>query len=192
MISPIRLMGFLLLSLCLSASAFAQTVVTLQTTQGNVVIELNDQKAPRTVANFLKYVNDGFYDGTIFHRVIPGFMVQGGGFSPNMKEKETGRPIVSEARNGLRNETGTIAMARTNDPNSATSQFFINVADNAFLNASASNAGYTVFGKVIGGMDIIQKIAVVPTKTVGFHENVPVQPVVIQSIRVTKSAASDK
>ena len=161
--------------------------VELETTMGNIVIELNQEKAPYTVANFLEYVKSGHYDGTIFHRVIDGFMIQGGGMDANMKEKSTNAPIQNEADNGLKNEVGTIAMARTSDPHSATAQFFINVKDNSFLNFSGKNPqgwGYTVFGKVIEGMDIVNKIKGVPTGKYGFHADVPTTPVVITHAKV--------
>ncbi|PKZ69639.1 cyclophilin [Moraxella osloensis] len=161
--------------------------VELETTMGNIVIELNQEKAPNTVANFLAYVKSGHYDGTIFHRVIDGFMIQGGGMDANMTEKSTNAPIQNEADNGLKNEVGTIAMARTSDPHSATAQFFINVKDNSFLNFSGKNPqgwGYTVFGKVIEGMDIVNKIKGVPTGKYGFHADVPTTPVVITHAKV--------
>lgn len=161
--------------------------VELQTTMGNIVIELNQEKAPNTVANFLEYVKSGHYDGTIFHRVIDGFMIQGGGMDANMKEKSTNAPIQNEADNGLKNEVGTIAMARTSDPHSATAQFFINVKDNSFLNFSGKNPqgwGYAVFGKVTEGMDIVNKIKGVPTGKYGFHADVPTTPVVITHAKV--------
>ncbi len=161
--------------------------VELETTMGNIVIELNHEKAPNTVANFLEYVKSGHYDGTIFHRVIDGFMIQGGGMDANMKEKSTNAPIQNEADNGLKNEVGTIAMARTSDPHSATAQFFINVKDNSFLNFSGKNPqgwGYAVFGKVIEGMDIVNKIKGVPTGKYGFHADVPTTPVVITHAKV--------
>lgn len=161
--------------------------VELETTMGNIVIELNQEKAPNTVANFLEYVKSGHYDGTIFHRVIDGFMIQGGGMDANMTEKSTNAPIQNEADNGLKNEVGTIAMARTSDPHSATAQFFINVKDNSFLNFSGKNPqgwGYAVFGKVIEGMDIVNKIKGVPTGNYGFHADVPTTPVVITHAKV--------
>lgn len=161
--------------------------VELETTMGNIVIELNQEKAPNTVANFLEYVKSGHYDGTIFHRVIDGFMIQGGGMDANMKEKSTNAPIQNEADNGLKNEVGTIAMARTSDPHSATAQFFINVKDNSFLNFSGKNPqgwGYAVFGKVTEGMDIVNKIKSVPTGKYGFHADVPTTPVVITHAKV--------
>lgn len=161
--------------------------VELETTMGNIVIELNQEKAPNTVANFLEYVKSGHYDGTIFHRVIDGFMIQGGGMDANMTEKSTNAPIQNEADNGLKNEVGTIAMARTSDPHSATAQFFINVKDNSFLNFSGKNPqgwGYAVFGKVTEGMDIVNKIKGVPTGKYGFHADVPTTPVVITHAKV--------
>ena len=161
--------------------------VELETTMGNIVIELNQEKAPNTVANFLEYVKSGHYDGTIFHRVIDGFMIQGGGMDANMTEKSTNAPIQNEADNGLKNEVSTIAMARTSDPHSATAQFFINVKDNSFLNFSGKNPqgwGYAVFGKVIEGMDIVNKIKGVPTGKYGFHADVPTTPVVITHAKV--------
>ncbi len=170
----------------LSLSAWAgNPIVEMKTNQGTIVIELDQAKAPKTVANFLQYTKDGFYDGTIFHRVIDGFMIQGGGFEPGMKQKPTRAPIENEARNGLRNVTGSIAMARTQDPHSASAQFFINLKDNAFLDyPSRDGWGYAVFGKVVEGMDVVNKIAKVPTGNAGFHQNVPTTPVVIESVRL--------
>lgn len=156
--------------------------VLLETTSGDILLELYPDKAPETVANFLKYVDDGFYDNTIFHRVIPNFMIQGGGMDAKMKEKQTREPVKNEADNGLKNERGSIAMARTSDPHSATAQFFINHADNEFLNHTAPTRdgwGYAVFGKVIDGMDVVDKIAKVKTRTQGIHENVPTDMVLI-------------
>lgn len=161
--------------------------VELETSMGNIVIELNQEKAPKTVKNFIDYVNAGHYDGTIFHRVIDGFMIQGGGMDANMNEKATNAPIENEADNGLKNEVGTIAMARTSDPHSASSQFFINVKDNSFLNFSGKNPqgwGYAVFGKVTEGMDVVNKIKGVPTGKYGFHADVPTTPVVIIHAKV--------
>lgn len=161
--------------------------VELETSMGNIVIELNQEKAPKTVKNFIDYVNAGHYDGTIFHRVIDGFMIQGGGMDANMNEKATNAPIENEADNGLKNEVGTIAMARTSDPHSASSQFFINVKDNSFLNFSGKNPqgwGYAVFGKVTEGMDVVNKIKGVPTGKYGFHADVPSTPVVIIHAKV--------
>jgi peptidyl-prolyl cis-trans isomerase B (cyclophilin B) len=150
---------------------------------GNIKIELDAAKAPNSVANFLAYVNKGHYDGTVFHRVIPGFMIQGGGFAAGMNQKPTDKPINNEANNGLKNDKYTLAMARTNDPHSATAQFFINVADNAFLNHTAPSAqgwGYAVFGKVVAGTEVVDKIAAVKTGTRGFHGDVPKEDVVIE------------
>ena len=161
--------------------------VRMTTSQGDIVIELDAAKAPKTVENFLSYVKSGFYNGTIFHRVIPGFMIQGGGFEPGMMQKPTRSPIKNEADNGLANAIGTIAMARTNDPHSATAQFFINVKDNGFLNHSAPNPqgwGYCVFGKVTQGMDIVQAIEKVKTTSRMGHQDVPEQDVVIESVTV--------
>ncbi|WP_323072497.1 peptidylprolyl isomerase [Mycetohabitans endofungorum] len=158
-------------------------MVELQTNHGVIKLELNADKAPKTVDNFLNYVKKGHYDNTVFHRVINGFMIQGGGFEPGMKQKPTDAPIDNEANNGLKNEVGTIAMARTNDPHSASAQFFINVNDNDFLNHSAPTPqgwGYTVFGKVVEGMDVVNKIKAVRTGTSGFHQDVPLEDVVIE------------
>jgi cyclophilin family peptidyl-prolyl cis-trans isomerase len=158
-------------------------VVVLDTSMGTIKIELLADKSPITVKNFLQYVDSKHFDGTVFHRVIPNFMIQGGGMEPGLKEKPTKDPIQNEAGNGLSNTRGTIAMARTNDPNSATAQFFINLKDNDFLNKSARSAGYCVFGKVIDGMDVVDKIAQVPTGTAGMHQNVPTKDVVIKAVR---------
>ena len=163
-----------------------QTVV-LNTNYGPITLELDSEHAPKTVENFLTYAREGHYDNTIFHRVINGFMIQGGGFSPGMKQKDTHAPIKNEANNGLKNTTGTIAMARTNDPHSASSQFFINVADNDFLNFKSETPqgwGYAVFGKVTDGMDVVNKIKGVKTGSSGFHQDVPKEDVVIQSVTV--------
>src|SRR5690554_1096236 len=157
--------------------------VKLTTNQGDLVIEVDLEKAPRTSENFLQYVKDGFYDNTIFHRVNDGFMVQGGGFEPGMKQKPTRDPIQNEANNGLKNEVGTIAMARTQAPHSATAQFFINIADNAFLNHRSPDLhgwGYCVFGRVIDGMDVVDAIRGVRTGSRGFHQDVPLEDVVIE------------
>lgn len=150
---------------------------------GVITLELDQDKAPNSTANFLEYVNKGHYDNTVFHRVIPGFMVQGGGFEPGMKEKKSGTPIANEAGNGLKNDNYTVAMARTNDPHSATAQFFINVADNSFLNHTAPSAqgwGYAVFGKVVGGTDIVDKLKATKTGRKGFHDDVPNDDLVIE------------
>lgn len=160
--------------------------ITIETSMGTMEAELFQDKSPESVNNFLKYVEEKFYDDTIFHRVIEGFMVQGGGFTPGMKQKNTHAPIKNEATNGLKNDRGTLAMARTNDINSATSQFFINHADNNFLNHSGNSPhtyGYAVFGKLTKGLDILDKIAKAPTGNSGLHQNVPKEPITIKSIR---------
>jgi len=158
--------------------------VKLETSMGDIVIELNEKAAPVTVKNFLRYAEESFYDGTIFHRVIPNFMIQGGGFKSDMQQKKTHEPIINEAKNGLKNDRGTIAMARTTNPNSATAQFFINHRNNDSLNYSPQNPGYAVFGKVIEGMDVVDKIAAVKTSQKGSYSDVPVEPVVIKSAKV--------
>jgi len=159
--------------------------VKLETSMGNIVIELNEQAAPVTVKNFIEYVEAGFYDGLIFHRIIPGFMIQGGGFTQQMAQKETRDPIVNEAKYGLSNMRGTIAMARSSDPDSATAQFFINHKDNDFLDyIDDSKAGYAAFGKVTEGMDVVDAIASVETATRNGMDDVPVEPVTIQSAKV--------
>jgi peptidyl-prolyl cis-trans isomerase B (cyclophilin B) len=150
---------------------------------GDITLELDQAKAPKSVENFLAYVKKGHYDNTVFHRVIPGFMVQGGGFEPGMKQKPSDAPIQNEANNGLKNDNYTVAMARTNDPHSATAQFFINVADNAFLNHTAPSAqgwGYAVFGKVVAGKDVVDRIKAVKTGRKGFHDDVPNDDVIIE------------
>ena len=157
--------------------------VLLTTSAGEIEVELDADKAPVSVKNFLDYVDAGFYNGTVFHRVIPGFMIQGGGFDTDMSQKETRDPIKNEADNGLRNLRGTLAMARTQAVNSATSQFFINHNDNAFLDHGSRDFGYAVFGRVASGMDVVQKIAAAPTGSRGGHQNVPLEAVTIQSIR---------
>lgn len=177
-----------LLPLCvfLALPALSATVV-LETNHGAIEIELNEEKAPNTSKNFISYVKKGFYDGTIFHRVIDGFMIQGGGMTADMKEKKADAPIKNEAQNGLRNEKGTIAMARTSDPHSASSQFFINVVDNDFLNHTAPTSagwGYAVFGKVSKGMDVVNKIKSVATTSKAGHSNVPVDAVIIKSAKL--------
>lgn len=162
-------------------------MIKFTTNHGVITLELDAEKAPKTVANFLAYVESGHYDGTIFHRVIDGFMIQGGGMGVGMKEKVTNAPIENEAGNGLKNDRGTIAMARTNDPHSATAQFFINVKDNDFLNfraPSGSGWGYCVFGKVVEGMEVVDKIKGVKTGNQGFHQDVPVEDVVIEKAEV--------
>ncbi len=175
----------LLLALVAPLVLAANPQVEIQTNQGRIVLELYADKAPKTVDNFLQYTKDGFYDGTIFHRVIDGFMIQGGGFTQDMTQKATRAPIENEAKNGLRNDIGTVAMARTNNPHSATAQFFINLVDNRNLDyPSFDGWGYTVFGKVREGIDVVKKIGQVRTGNQGGHQNVPASPVVIQSVKL--------
>ncbi len=162
-------------------------MVTLETNYGDITIKLFKDKAPKTVDNFLQYVEEGFYDNTIFHRVIDGFMIQGGGFTEDMDQKPTNEPIENEANNGVSNTRGTLAMARTNDPHSATAQFFINVKDNDFLNFSSESMngwGYCVFAEVVDGMEVVDKIRSVKTGNSGFHQDVPVDPVVIEKATI--------
>lgn len=158
-------------------------LVQLETSLGRIHLVLDKEKAPISVDNFLKYVRAGHYDGTLFHRVIPNFMIQGGGYDPDMSERPTRPPIRNEAKNGLRNVRGSIAMARTNDPNSATAQFFINIKDNPALDFGIRGAGYAVFGQVVEGIEVVDKIVAVPTRLRGDHQNVPTTPVVIQRVR---------
>ncbi|GGR90531.1 peptidylprolyl isomerase [Streptomyces eurythermus] len=163
------------------------STVELNTSAGRIVLELNDAEAPKTVENFLAYVRSGHYDGTIFHRVINNFMIQGGGFTPDMKQKSTLAPIQNEADNGLKNDNYTVAMARTNDPHSATAQFFINVSDNAFLNHTSKSPngwGYAVFGRVTEGQDVVDAIKGVKTGSRQGHQDVPTEPVVIESAKI--------
>jgi len=170
-----------------AAPAAAPVRVALETSQGRIVVELRADKSPKTVANFVQYVKDGFYDGTVFHRVIDGFMIQGGGFTPDMAQKPTRAPVVSESENGLKNVRGTLAMARTADPNSATAQFFINVVDNPKLDyPNPDGHGYTVFGRVVEGLDTVDKIRAVPTGRRSFFENVPLTAVVIKSAQIVQ------
>jgi peptidyl-prolyl cis-trans isomerase B (cyclophilin B) len=177
---------FIIFACVVSSSAFAESSdprVRLETNHGTIVLELNPEAAPHTVDNFLAYVREGFYDGTIFHRVIKGFMIQGGGLTPDMQKKATREPIENEADNGLENLQGTIAMARTNEPHSATSQFFINTVDNASLNFKAKNPqgwGYCVFGKVVEGMEVVDVIENLPTTTQSGRRDVPQEPVLIE------------
>ncbi len=169
------------------AAAADLVKVRMETTLGNLVLELDREQAPLTVANFLDYVEEGYYDGTIFHRVIPKFMIQGGGFTPDMKQKATHEPIDNEADNGLTNARGTIAMARTMEPHSATAQFFINVVDNDALNhrdKSTRGWGYAVFGKVVNGMKVADRIVAVPTTSHAMHRDVPKEPIVIEKVTV--------
>ncbi len=189
MISRRTRTAFVAATLAIGAHVLAQAqTVKLATSAGDIVVELDAAKAPKTVANFIEYVKAGHYDGTVFHRVIPNFMIQGGGMTADMKEKPTRAPIPLESGNGLDNVRGTIAMARTMDPNSATAQFFINVTDNGFLNKAQSRDGngYAVFGKVVSGMDVVDKIRVVPTGAKGMHRDVPLQPVTINKATVEK------
>ena len=177
-----------------AAPAWAQTAaaprVLLSTSEGDITLELDAMRAPKTVENFLAYVRAGHYEGTIFHRVIGNFMIQGGGFTADLKQKPTRAPIPIESRNGLKNERGAIAMARTSDPNSATAQFFINVVDNARLDfPSFDGHGYTAFGKVVAGMDIVDRIRDTPTKADGPHQNLPVQPIVIRKAQILAAAS---
>jgi len=167
--------------------------VQLNTSAGEIILRLRPDRAPVTVANFERYVRKGFYDGTIFHRVIPGFMIQGGGFKPGLTRKQTSQPITNESDNGLHNNRATIAMARTSDPDSATSQFFINLVNNHYLDGSKGRPGYAVFGKVIRGMGVVDAIAKVATTTRDGFQNVPVKPVVIESARmINRSVALGK
>jgi cyclophilin family peptidyl-prolyl cis-trans isomerase len=187
-----RAAAALLLGSCIAGAAWSaqDPRVKLSTTAGDIVVELYPEKAPKTVANFLQYVRDKHYDGTIFHRVIDNFMIQGGGFDRNMTERRTRPPVQHEGRfayaHGLKNERGTVAMARTADPDSATSEFFINLKDNAFLDPTPSNPGYTVFGRVVSGMDVVDRIRGVQTTTVGMYQDVPIVPVVINSATIVK------
>ena len=179
-------------ALLLSTGAFAANPqVEIRTNFGAITVELQPEKAPLTVDNFLQYVKSGFYKGTIFHRVIPGFMIQGGGFNKAMEQKAARDPVGIESNNGLKNDVGTIAMARTQNPNSATAQFFINVADNAFLNYTAPTVrgyGYTVFGRVVKGMEVFEKIAQLPTGAGGpFPQDVPQQQVVIEDVKLVEA-----
>ena len=171
----------------LQAASSEKTLVEFQTSQGNFTVQLYPEKAPKTVANFVQYVKDGFYDSTIFHRVISRFMIQGGGFERDLSEKNTRAPIVNESNNGLLNELGTIAMARTADPDSATAQFFVNLGDNQFLNYAGpdpESVGYCVFGKVTSGLEVVQKIGLSATGNLGRHSDVPVKPITIKSARL--------
>lgn len=191
------LIGVLLYMLTTStySAEVKSPLVSMKTNFGTIIIELNPTKAPKTVANFLRYTREGFYDGTIFHRVIDDFMIQGGGFTQKYQQKETHEPINNEADNGLKNVRGTIAMARTNDPHSATAQFFINVKDNHFLDYTSSTPrgwGYTVFGKVIEGMEIVDKIKKVPTGSGGpFPTDVPQNPVIIEKLYVVDDKVAE-
>jgi peptidyl-prolyl cis-trans isomerase B (cyclophilin B) len=177
---------FLSMTLFLNIALAGNPMVVMETSHGTIEIELFQEKAPKTVANFLKYVDAKFYDGTIFHRVINNFMIQGGGFTEKMQEKKTREPIKNEANNGLRNDVGTLAMARTSDPHSATGQFFINVADNAPLNHTGETMngwGYAVFGKVTNGMHVVNRIKMVKTGNLAGYSDVPMDPVIIKSVK---------
>jgi len=197
-----QLLGMIILALTglMPATAFTQdnnpdakgtgmVTVTMQTNQGVITLELDGDKAPDTVANFVAYASAGYYDGTIFHRVIPGFMIQGGGFDADMNQKPVNAPIKNEANNGLKNVTGSVAMARTNDPHSATAQFFINLKDNTFLDHTSPDPrgwGYAVFGKVTDGMDVVQSIEAVPTGNRSGHQDVPLEAVVIEKVTISE------
>ena len=177
------------LFLAVSLPSMAATHVLMETDMGNIRLVLDESKAPKTVANFVRYARKGFYDDTVFHRVIDGFVIQGGGFTEDLVQKATDKAVANESGNGLKNTAGTIAMARTADPDSATSQFFINLADNGFLNhkdQSPQGYGYAVFGKVIGGMDVVRNIGKVSTTDQAIHQNVPVKPVIIRRVNILK------
>lgn len=182
------------LAIFYTTQLYAAPSVEFETSQGNFVIELYPEKAPKTVANFLQYVKDGFYENTIFHRVISRFMIQGGGFERDLSEKSTRAPITNESNNGLLNEVGTIAMARTADPDSATAQFFVNLANNQFLNfvsADPEEIGYCVFGKVTSGLEVVQKIGITPTTSVGRNSDVPIKPITIKSVKLLTEALKE-
>ena len=183
-------LGCLFIATTFTQHAFAEgnAMVVIKTSKGDIKLELFADKSPVTVENFLTYVKDGHYDGTIFHRVIDGFMIQGGGMDANMKEKQTRAPIKNEASNGVSNKKFTIAMARTNDPNSATAQFFINLEDNNFLDKNPQSAGYAVFGQVVEGSNIVETIGKVKTGNKGFHQDVPTEPITIESIKVVEAS----
>ena len=194
-ISPLRRLLARTLLATLAAStlvprnaAAADPRLQIVTSAGTIVVLLDAARAPKSVANFVQYAKSGFYTSTVFHRVIPGFMIQGGGFTADMREKPTRAPIALESRNGLRNLRGTLAMARTSDPNSATSQFFINLVDNPALDyPGADGNGYAVFGRVVAGMDVVDRIAATPTHDFGPYQNVPQQPVLIQSVSIVNN-----
>jgi len=171
--------------MAVSSLALAEHHVMMKTSQGDITIELFEEKAPLTVHNFLNYVKEGFYSGTQFHRVISGFMIQGGGFTVDMERKQTQAPVKNESTNGVNNKRGTIAMARTRDPDSATAQFFINVVDNLNLDAMGPRPGYTVFGRVVEGMEVVDKIAATKTTTKSSYRDVPIKPIIIESLEIT-------
>lgn len=183
----LQLLAAALMATAAAGAALAQKV-SLDTSEGTIVLELERDKAPKTVDNFLAYVRAKHYEGVIFHRVIENFMIQTGGYKPDLSEKSTRPPIALESRNGLSNARGTVAMARTNNPNSATAQFFINTVDNAFLDQpnARDGEGYAVFGKVVEGMDVVDKIRTLPTQASGMHQNLPVKPVIIRKATVEK------
>ena len=188
-----HLIAFALLASSALSALAANPMVELKTSQGDIVVEVFADKAPKSADNFIQYVKDGFYNGTVFHRVIDGFMVQGGGFDADMKQKSTRAPIENEARNGLRNDVGTLAMARTADPHSASSQFFINLVANTALDyPSRDGWGYAVFGKVVKGLEVVETIAKQPTANRGFHQNVPVEAVIVNSARVLEASAEKR
>jgi peptidyl-prolyl cis-trans isomerase A (cyclophilin A) len=180
----------MILATALFAALAAGPTVSLETSMGTIKLELDQDKAPLSVANFVEYVRAGHYDGTIFHRVIPGFMIQGGGMTASMKEKATRPPVKNEAKNGLRNVRGSISMARTSAPDSATSQFFISVKDNAMLDYGVGGAGYAVFGRVVEGMEVVDRIVAASTTTKGPHQNVPIEPILIKKASVVEGAAA--
>ena len=181
----VSIFSLLVSAVSLAADPAPKPRVEIKTSQGTMIVELYAEQAPKSVANFLQYTKDGFYAGTVFHRVIDNFMIQGGGFTEKMLQKETRATIVNEATNGLKNELGTLAMARTNEPHSASSQFFINLKHNEFLNNPGRDGwGYAVFGKVVDGMDVVQKIAKVQTGNSGMYQNVPTSPVTIISVKL--------
>ena len=181
----VSIFSLLVSAVSLAADPAPNPRVEIKTSQGTMIVELYAEQAPKSVANFLQYTKDGFYAGTVFHRVIDNFMIQGGGFTEKMLQKETRATIVNEATNGLKNELGTLAMARTNEPHSASSQFFINLKHNEFLNNPGRDGwGYAVFGKVVDGMDVVQKIAKVQTGNSGMYQNVPTSPVTIISVKL--------
>jgi cyclophilin family peptidyl-prolyl cis-trans isomerase len=187
-------LGIFVFLYALQSNIYAAPSVIFETSQGNFTVELYPEKAQKTVANFLQYVKDGFYENTIFHRVMNNFMIQGGGFERNMTEKNTRAPVVNESNNGLLNEPGTIAMARTMDPDSATAQFFVNLVDNQFLNYTSPDPeqiGYCVFGKVTSGFEVIQRIGVTPTTNLGRNENVPTRPITIKSVKLLNELAKE-
>lgn len=184
----IRTLVSALIFAAVSASPAAAREVEMRTDKGVMVISVDEKRAPLSAANFLQYVREGFFDGLIFHRVIPGFVIQGGGFTPDMQKRATRAPIQNEADNGRKNAKYTLSMARTNNPHSATSQFFINLADNASLDYSGGNPGYAVFGEVIKGREVVDAIAAVPTKNVGRYRDVPATPIVIQKATIMGAA----